>query len=72
MIISTALLYNLVSNFFAYFIIGLLIGYIYIFFYASLAGAIMRRFLRQIFLIKANQRAIFIRLYNTKKSGFDQ
>jgi len=71
MILSTTLLYNLAHNFLSYFIIGLLAGYICIFFYTSLAGAITRRFLRKIFLIQTRKRAIFIRLYDTTKSGFD-
>lgn len=72
MIVSAALLQNLINNFVFYFFIGFFIGYLYIFFYASLPGAMLRRLLRQSFLMNPNKKAHFIRPFDTAKSRADQ
>jgi|GEM_PF-2968597 len=72
MIVSEVLLQNLINNFVTYFFIGLIIGYLYIFFYASLPGAVLRRLLRQISPMNPNKKAHFIRPFYTAKSRADQ
>ena len=64
---TNAQLVILAYNFLAYFLVGFVAGYAYIFFYASLPGVLLRRFLRSLFPVRRKNQ--YIRLVDVAELG---